>query len=211
MRGTAAAVCLAVSFALPGCGAAPSAAAPWHELFDGRSLDGFVPTPFGGEGPVTVQGGAIELAMGSPLSGVTLTAPPPHGEYELEVVAARLLGNDFFCAVTFPVGDSHLTLVLGGWGGTVCGFSSLDGMDAANNDTRTLRHFESDRDHRVRITVTADAVRSWIDGEPFVSTPRAGVRFGLRNEMLPCVPFGISSFATTARIRAVRWRPLPAR
>lgn len=181
----------------------------WQELFDGRSLGAFVPTAFGGEGAVTLHDGAMQFDMGSPLSGVTLTDGTPVGEYELEVVAARLLGNDFFCAVTFPVGDDHLTLVLGGWGGTVCGLSNLDGMDASANHTRTLRSFELERDYRVRIRVDRDHVQTFVDGEPFVSTPRRGVRIGLRSEMLPCIPLGVSAYATTARVRSVRWRPLP--
>ncbi|MCA8965554.1 MAG: DUF1080 domain-containing protein [Planctomycetes bacterium] len=197
-----------IGVALTACHSTPREQ-PWRDLFDGRSLGPFVSTQFGGEGEVAVHDGAIFLGMGSPLTGINLrdAAAAPTGDYELEVTAARLLGNDFFAAVTFPVGESHLTVVLGGWGGTVCGLSNLDGLDASRNPTRALRSFVLERDYTVRIRVDAAQVTVWLDDEPFVSTPRAGVSIGLRNEMLPCVPLGVSAFATEARIRRVRWRP----
>ena len=46
-------------------GAAAGEAAVWRPLFDGRSLDGWKPTPFGGEGEVTVADGSIAIARGS--------------------------------------------------------------------------------------------------------------------------------------------------
>src|SRR5690606_6791411 len=95
--------------------ATPPVESTWTELFDGQTTQGWRHTEFGGEGEVIVENGAMQLAMGSPLTGVTLTAPPPSGNYELEVVAARIEGTDFFCGLTFPVGDNHLTLILGGW------------------------------------------------------------------------------------------------
>lgn len=191
-----------------GCHGAPPAVHPWQDLFDGTSLQGWQPTGFGGDGEIVVADGAIVLGMGSPLTGLTREVAPFGPHYELEVTAARLLGNDFFAAVTFPVGESHLTLVLGGWGGTVCGFSNLDGLDANHNPTRTLRSFERGRDYRIRIAVDAVTLTAWLDDQELCRTPRAGVTIGLRNEMLPCAPLGISNFATEARVRSVRWRPL---
>lgn len=190
---------------LPTAGAAHA----WQDLFDGASLQGWQPSGFGGDGEVAVQDGAIVLGMGSPLTGLTRTEVPFGPQYELEVVAARLLGNDFFAAVTFPVGEQHLTLVLGGWGGTVCGFSNLDGLDANHNQTRSLRSFERGRDYRIRVAVDAGMVTAWLDDQELCRTPRAGVAIGLRNEMLVSTPLGISNFATEARVRSVRWRPLP--
>lgn len=187
---------------------APPDTAPWHELFDGHSLTGFVPTEFGGEGEVTVRDGALQLGIGSPLTGVTWTGTLPAEPYELEVVATRVAGGDFFCGLTFPVGADHLTLVLGGWGGTVCGLSNLDGMDAAHNPTRTLRAFPTGQPVAVRVEVTADAVRALVDGQCLCQTTRRGTTLGLRAEMLPSRPLGIASFATAAAIGTLRWRPL---
>ena len=179
----------------------------WRELFDGRTLDGFVATQFGGEGEVAVRRGAIELGIGSPLTGITWTGVPPCGDYELEVVATRVQGGDFFCGLTFPVGERHLTLVLGGWGGTVCGLSSLDGLDAAHNATRTLRRFDIGRAYTIHIAVAPETIVVQLDGAPFLTASLRGQALSLRPEVDLCRPLGLASFATAAAIHAVRWRP----
>lgn len=190
-----------------GCGTAP-APAPWTELFDGRSLGEFAVTDFGGQGPVTVERGRLRLGMGSPLTGVTWTGALPGREYELEVTAARHLGVDFFCGLTFPVGEAHLTLVLGGWGGSVCGLSNLDGEDAAHNHTRVVHRFETDRDYVIRVAVTNDRVDVTLDGEPLLGTDLAARTCGLRPEVLLSRPLGFACFLTEASLRSLRWRPV---
>jgi hypothetical protein len=198
------------SLLLASCQLAPREPS-WIELFDGRELGAFAPTEFGGEGAVVVRDGRIEIDMGSPLSGITWTGVPPTGNYELEVLAARRLGTDFFCGLTFPVGTEHLTLVLGGWGGNVCGLSSLDGQDAAHNATRTLRRFELGHDYTVGVRVDGTAVSTTLDGAPLCSIETTGHTLSLRPEVLLSRPLGIASFATATEVRAVRWRPIPAR
>jgi hypothetical protein len=201
--------------ALASCAAPPpagrDAATVWTDLFDGQSLRGFASTEFGGEGDVAVVDGAIHLGIGSPLTGITWQGELPTLPYELEVIARRRSGADFFCGLTFPVGSAPLTLVLGGWGGSVCGLSSLDGLDAAHNATRTLRHFATGVDYRVRVRVTADAIAAWIDDVPLLEAPLAGRALGVRPEVELSRPLGLCSFATAAAVRGLRWRPLPPR
>lgn len=180
----------------------------WIPLFDGKSLDGWQSTEFGGEGEITVEDGALHFDMGSPMTGLTRTGSVPSGEYEVEVTAARIEGTDFFCGLTFPVGDRHLTLILGGWGGSVSGLSSLDDDDASRNATRTLKGFQQDRDYVILVRVTKQRVDVHLDGEPFTGTDLAGRQLSLRPEVEPSRPFGIASFQTRARIRSLRWRPL---
>lgn len=196
------------------CAAPPAAPAapPWCELFDGSSLAGFTITDFGGQGEVAVHDGVLRLGIGSPLTGVTWNGPfaAPDQDYELEVVAERRVGNDFFVGLTFPVGADHLTLVLGGWGGAVCGLSSLDGDDAAHNETRSLHSFVLGRRYTARVTVTAAAVRVTLDGEPLCAVARGQHRLGLRPEVLLSRPLGLCTFATAAAVRTLRWRPLAA-
>ncbi len=186
---------------------APPPSAPWIELFDGRSLRGFAVTDFGGQGEVAVEDGAIEFDFGTPLTGLTWTGAPPRGDYDLEVTAARVEGTDFFCGVTFPVHDAHLTLVLGGWGGSLCGISSLDGEDASSNETRTLRRFEEGRDYRVLLRVRQDHLEVDLDGAPLLRAALEGRALSLRPEVELSRPLGIASFGTRARVRALRWRP----
>jgi hypothetical protein len=185
-----------------------ASAQPWQELLDGTGLAGWDRTAFGGEGAVTCAAGVVQLDFGSPLTGITWTGAAPTDEYELEVVAARVAGQDFFAAITFPVGATALTLVLGGWGGTVCGLSQLDGLDAAYNPTRCLRSFERLRRYTAGIRVTADRIEVTLDGEPLCAVPRQRVALSLRAEMLPCQPLGIAAYNTQAQIHRVRWRRL---
>ena len=199
-----------VALLLGACASAPAPTAAWVDLFDGQTLGAFAPTEFGGQGAVAVHEGAIQLEFGSPLSGITWQGALPQGEYEVEVTAARVSGNDFFCALTFPVGQDHLTLVLGGWGGTVCGLSSLDGLDAAHNETRTLRRFEAGRYYTTRVVVRAATVEAHLDGELLCRMNRADHTLSLRPEVQLSRPLGIANFATVAAVRSVRWRPLAA-
>ena len=194
--------------ALPPDQAAPAEA--WTVLLDGTSLGRFEPTSFGGEGAVELTPDGVRLGMGMMLTGIRLPtlADFPTSDYELEVVAARLLGTDFFCGLTFPVGDTFATLICGGWGGALTGLSCLDGRDASDNETKTYRRYEKGRDYTIRLRVTAKHVRAWIDAEPILDLPTPGRRLHLRTEVLKSAPLGLSTYATLARIRSVRWRRL---
>jgi hypothetical protein len=204
----AALLALGAACAGPGAPGDADAGAPFTPLFDGQSLEGFEVTDFGGQGRVHVEDGRLILEPGSPLTGVHRKEPLPARRYELRFRAARLLGNDFFCGVTFPVGEQHLTLVLGGWGGAVCGLSSLDDLDAARNETRWLMHCERDRPFDVAIRSLPDRVEVRIDGELRCAVDLRGRRLSLRAEMEPCRPLGLASFATRAAYWDLRWRPL---
>jgi hypothetical protein len=191
--------------ALAGCAAAP-APASWHELLDGSGLGAFAVTDFGGQGAVEVREARLCLGIGSPLTGVTWTGELPPARYELELVGRRDLGGDFFCGLTFPVGDASLTLVLGGWGGTVCGLSSLDGLDAAHNDTCVRRSFATGRDYTVALDVSPERVRVLLDGTPLIACDLRGRSLGLRPEVLLSRPLGLATFATAASFARLRWR-----
>src|SRR4030095_13557208 len=106
------------------------------KLFDGKTLTGWALTDFAGHGTVGVE--ARKLALGSVImTGVNWTSDIPRMNYEISLEAMRVDGSDFFCGLTFPVGEDPCSLIVGGWGGGVVGLSSLDGEDAANNETTT--------------------------------------------------------------------------
>ena len=107
----------------------------WTSLFNGKNLDGWKNTEFGGEGEITVEKEQLILDMGTPLSGVNYTGKIPKINYEVELDAMRVTGTDFFCGLTFPVKKDPCSLIIGGWGGGVMGLSSLNGMDASENET----------------------------------------------------------------------------
>lgn len=178
-------------------------------LFDGVHLQDLESISFGGEGVVAVDGDAIQLGMGSPLTGVRWTgAPLPGNDYEIECEATRVRGGDFFCGMTFPVGDSHCTLILGGWGGALVGLSCLDGADASDNETTTHWSFVNGRAYRIRLRVTTAQIRVWIDDAPVIDADLGGRRVSLRGDVALTAPFAITTYSTEARIRNLRLRRL---
>ena len=185
------------------------AATPWTDLFDGKSLHGWQVTKFGGEGEVRVQDDAIHLEIGNPLTGINLLGTPPTEDYELEVTAARLDGTDFFCGLTFPVGDTFASFIPGGWGGTVVGLSSIDGMDAAENETATFKQFKTHQWYHFRVRVTPGKIQCWVDDEMVVDLLLEDRGIALRPGPIELsVPIGITSFQTVTRIRNIRLRKI---
>ena len=180
----------------------------WRPLFDGVSLGAWEQTAFGGEGPVRVADGAIVLEMGDPLTGVTWTGEALPPAYELALEATRLAGSDFFCGLTFPVGSSHCSLILGGWGGTTVGLTSLDGRDASENETTREMKFDDTRWYRVRVAVSATHIRAWLDDQPIVEVATAGRRIGIRPEVAPSRPLGVAAYRTRAAVKAIRVRAM---
>lgn len=179
-------------------------------LFDGSTLDGWKKTNFGGEGEVVVADQQIELKMGYPMTGINWSGGElPKTNYELSVEAVRLKGSDFFCGATFPVADSHCTLIVGGWGGSLLGLSCIDDADASGNDTTQFHEFEDNRWYKFRIRVQPDAITVWMDDKKVVNQPLEGKRITLRNETLPCRPLGFCSFDTVAGLKNIQITKLP--
>ena len=192
------------------CGTLPGEGEEWTALFDGRGLDVWKVTEFGGQGEVFVEDGCLVLGAGEPLTGVTWTGGLPRGNYELHLRGARTQGSDFFCGLTFPVGSEHCTLVLGGWGGVVVGLSNLDDLDAEHNESRRLFDFVRGRFYEILLRVTATHISAWIDGARIVHQDIRGRRLSLRPEVESSRPLGLASFATEASFESIRWRQLDA-
>ncbi len=173
------------------------------QLLDADSLEGWRISNFGGEGDCSVTDGELVIEMGYPLSGVTSTREDlPTRDYEITLEAKRTQGIDFFCGLTFPVDDSHCTLIVGGWAGAVVGLSCVDEQDAARNETKTIMKFEDDRWYRIRVKV-GDAIEAWIDDRQVVNLPTAGHKFSLRAETRVSRPLGICTFETAAAFRNI--------
>jgi len=178
-------------------------------LFDGQTLSGWKATNFGGEGEIEVVNGELRLAMGYPMTGVTSVHESlPTTDYEISLEAMRVDGNDFFCGLTFPVDESHCSLVVGGSGGTVVGLSSIDGMDAANNETMRHMNFDNERWYRIRVRVEKEKISAWIDGALVVEQDISGKEITVRNEVLPSCPLGICGFQSACAIKNVVLRSL---
>lgn len=175
-------------------------------LFDGKTLDGWEITNFGPQGPVYVSGNAIFLGMGDGCTGITWKRAFPRSDYEVTLEAKRVAGTDFFCGMTFPVGKSPCSLIIGGWGGATVGLSSIDGKDAAENETTSIRNFEKDRWYKIRLLVSDDYIKAWVDTDKVVDFTIGTKKLSIRPEVDLSRPFGIASWNTTAAVRNIHLR-----
>jgi len=116
----------------------------------------------------------------------------------------RVDGTDFFCGMTFPVGKDPCTLIVGGWGGTVVGLSSINGMDASENETTTLMQFEKNRWYNIRLKVADGKILVLIDDEVAVDFAIGDNMISIRPEVELSKPFGICSWHTTAALRKIK-------
>lgn len=187
--------------------AASKAEAAWRPL---RIAPGskWVACRFGGDGPVEIKDGLISLGFGDPLTGVRWEGEFPRQDYEISLEARRTGGFDFFCGLTLPSDDQRFSLILGGWGGSLVGISSIDGMDASENETTVFDDFKENRWYKVRVAVTKERLRAWLDDEDLVDVQLNGRPLDIRGEMEEATPVGIAAFQCTSEIRNVRVRPL---
>ena len=179
----------------------------WHSLFDGSSLDGWRVTNFGGPGRVELQDGLMVFRMGSPFTGANYTKEVPKLNYEVTLEAMRVAGDDFFCGLTFPAGDSFASLIVGGWGGRLVGISSIDYEDASENETTQTMSFETGRWYRIRLRVSEQKIEAWIDQKKIVNVVTTGRKLSLRAGQIELSkPFGVASWLTSAAIRDIKLR-----
>jgi hypothetical protein len=201
-----------------GAPTAAVAADGWESLFDGKTLNGWKRTEFVSGGGVHVdtafRGGppAIVVDAGRILSGLTWTKDVPKTNYEITLDAMKVDGSDFMCGLTFPVGDSFASLILGGWGGTVTGISSIDGHDASENETSQFMSFDKGRWYAIRLKVTPAKLETWIDGKKVIDQPITGKTISLRvGEIFKSKPLGLATYQTSAAYRGIKLRRLDAK
>ena len=130
-------------------------------------------------------------------------------EAEITLEAMRFEGSDFFCGLTFPVNDRPCTLILGGWGGSLCGLSSLDHMDASENETTRMISFENDKWYRVRLRVVPDHIQAWLNDEALFDVDVTGKNLDIRIEVEESKPLGIATWNTGGAVRNIKLKKLP--
>ncbi len=186
---------------------APFEGEGWQTLSDGHTLGKWTVTEFGGHGEVRCENGLIILGMGDALTGIHWTNDAPKVNYEVALDAMRVEGSDFFCGLTFPVGESNCSLILGGWGGSVVGISSIDGNDASENETSQSLTFEKGRWYRVRVRVTPTKIEAWLDDKQIVDLVTTGHKISMRfGEIELSKPLGIATWQTTGALREIKMR-----
>jgi len=162
------------------------------------------------EGAISVEKGELTVRTGLPMSGCKFAAWDEQGlpgtNYAITYEAMRVEGDDIFGMCTFPVAShaAHATFVIGGWGGTLTGISSIDFKDASENSTRAEQRFENGTWHRVRIEVRPDDLRAWVNDRLVVNVSIKGRSVTLRPGFIDhCLPFGFATWNTVGRVRAV--------
>ncbi len=154
-------------------------------------------------------GEPLRIGWGETLTTVRWKGAVPKPPFELELMAKRIDGTDFFCALTFPTRsvDECITLIVGGWGGGTIGISSINGKDASENETTSYGKFETDVWYKIRLRVKAEKITTWIDAEKVIDIDTTGKKLSLREGSISeCAPFGLATWQTTGMVRNVRWR-----
>jgi len=192
-------------------GGKAAAKAKWISLFDGKRLgewDVVKKDDFEMHGPVKVEKGSIVLGKGMMFTGIVRPGKFPTEGFEVEVEATRRQGFDIFCGLTFPVGKAHCTLVLGGWGDSVVGLSSIDGQNASDNQYVVIRGFKNKKWYRVRLRVTKAKILAWIDDKQILDVPRGKHKFTVYEELEVIRPLGFFTWDTEGALRNIRYRKL---
>src|SRR6059036_1650005 len=183
----------------------------WQPMFDGKTLTGWRETEFAGRGEVQCDSGLLVLNLGDPFTGINWTNEVPKINFEVALDAMRVSGSDFFCGLTVPVRDSFCSLIVGGWGGSLLGISSLDHNDASENETTRFVNFETGRWYRIRLRVTTRRIEAWIDQEKMVNVDISDKTISLRpGDIELSKPFGIAAWQTTSALRQIKMRRVDA-
>ncbi|MEM7474026.1 MAG: DUF1080 domain-containing protein [Planctomycetota bacterium] len=181
----------------------------WKPLLPKKGLEGWEITDFGIPAQVTNDGKVLLLETGDPLNGINYTKGDfPKDNFEIYLEANRMDGSDFFVGLTFPVGESHCSLIAGGWGGSLVGLSSVDDFDASENATTTSHDFENGRWYKVKLRVDEEFVRAWIDDEEFFRQERDGHEFSTRIEVDGSQPLGFCTFMSKVSVRDFKWKSI---
>jgi len=187
----------------------PAPAAPVKDdgrsLFDGKSLGPWKSVEFGGEGAVTIENGSIKIAEGATLSGIQWTGEaPPRTNYEFSLEAMKVDGTDFFCGIVFPVGKEACSFVAGGWGGGVTGLSSVDHMNASENETATDQTYDKNKWYPIRLRVTPEKIEVWIGAKQVVHLELANRQISVHPAVESAAPLGLTNYQTTSLFRNIR-------
>lgn len=182
----------------------------WQSLFDGKTLEGWKVTDFGGQGEVSIKEGQIILAMGQPLTGITIKdgSKLPKDNYEITLQAMKRKGDDFFCGITFPVRDSHASFIVGGWGGSLVGLSSINDLDASENETTDYVKLEHNKWYKIRVRVAKDKIECWLNDKQMVDVEIKDKKISTRIEVDVSKPLGIANFNVESALKDIKIRKL---
>lgn len=172
-------------------------------MFDGEKLGLWQKSDFYQAGNVYVKDGCLMLEKSDWMTGATWTGPLIRMNYDISFEAQRVEGNDFFCGLTFPVGKSSCSLILGGWHNQISGLSTIDHKDASLNETTLEMSLENNRWYKITLRVIPDRIQASLDGEWIVDVKTEGKNIDIRTECMPSLPLGFATYKTTGAIRNI--------
>jgi len=182
-------------------------------LFNGKDLTGWKVADMTEGGAVIAHtNGIVECGFGNPMTGIAYTNPVPTMNYELSLQAMRVAGMDFFCALTLPVETNFCTVVIGGWGGSLCGISSVDYADASENQWGEGVDLQNERWYTLRVRVTPGVLQVFLDEDvyrarvEFESSSRFSLRSG--SDIDKTLPLGLATYRTRAFWRNFTLTPI---
>ncbi|MCX6927062.1 MAG: hypothetical protein NT154_28230 [Verrucomicrobia bacterium] len=89
------------------------------------------------------------------------------------------------------------------------GISSLEGMDASENETTKFMKFDTGHWYRIRLRVTEKRIEAWIDKEKLVDVDTREQRISVRpGDIEHSKPFGLACWQTSAAWREIKFRPV---
>jgi hypothetical protein len=117
-------------------------------------------------------------------------------------------GNDFFCGIVFPVGKETCSFVAGGWGGGVTGLSSVDHMNASENETASDQNYAKNKWYTFRLRVTPAKIEVWWDAKQVINLELANRQISVHPAVDAAAPLGLTTYETTSLFRNLRIKPL---
>jgi len=156
--------------------------------------------------------GLLRMPWYDGLASARWTGSVPEAPFEVELEAQRTDGFDFFCGLTVPTRstDECVTLIVDGWGGAILGISSINDMDASENQAATDMLFEDNQWYKIRLRFANEELKVWIDEKEMIDLDTTGLRLSLKvGPIDECAPFGLATWQTSSELRSIRWRRLP--
>ena len=181
-------------------------------LFAEAARPGWQPIAFDTSSTFTVlPSNTFTCARGKPLAGIVYTNAVPTMNYEVTLDAMRVEGSDFFIGLTLPIETNFFTVIIGGWGGSLCGISSFDYNDASQNPWSESVALENNRWYTLRVRITPGVLQIFLNDTLYRARIEFddATHFSLRpGEIEQSKPFGLTTYETVAHWRNLRIVPI---
>jgi hypothetical protein len=157
---------------------------------------------YGSGGSIKFSNSSLNIEMGDPIQGVNWVGSSlPKNNYSLTFEAMRTQGNDFFVGLTFPIKEQFCSLIISGWGGTVSGLSSINGLDASENESTCDLVINNNQWYKIELKVQDKVIKVFFDEKEIINILTHEKVFSIRPEVEPSKPLGLASFYTSAQYR----------